>query len=59
MTPPAGHTASVKERMEGGALNLDIMVEAIENRLAANVHSGRGALNGAISDSYGLPRATR
>lgn len=59
ITTPPGHTARVQERIEGGTLNLDVMVEALENRMAANVRSGRGALGGAFSDSFGLPRATR
>ncbi len=59
ITPPAGHTGTVKERVDHTGFNLDVMFEAIESRLAGNIRSGRGPLNTAVTASYGLPRATR
>ncbi len=57
--PPAGHSGTVKERMEGGTMHLDVMIEQIEGRLGANMRAGRGALTGAIGETFALARATR
>jgi hypothetical protein len=59
VTTPEGQTARVNQRMQGGELNIEIMIEQVEGRMAGNMRAGRGPLTGAIADAFGLPRATR
>jgi tape measure domain-containing protein len=45
------------QRMESdGSLTLDVILEAAESRLAGNVVTGRGALAGAMQNTFGLRR---
>jgi hypothetical protein len=59
VTTPPGATAEVKERREGGEFNVDVVVEMIENKLAGNLRSGRGAHAAAMADTFGLDRRPR
>jgi tape measure domain-containing protein len=45
-----------QQRDQNGDLQIDILVEQIETRLAGSVTSGSGALPGAIEGTYGLNR---
>ena len=53
---PAG--TQVQQRQDGnGGLTLDVIVEQIEGGIARNVQRGQGALNGALTQTFGLNRA--
>jgi tape measure domain-containing protein len=45
-----------QQRGENGDLQIDIMVEQIEHRLAGNIAAGSGALPSAMESTYGLNR---
>lgn len=59
ITPPAGHTARVEERNQGGDLNVDVFVELVENKMASNLRSGRGSHAAALADTFGMERRPR
>ena len=48
----------VQQRQDGnGGMTLDVIVEQIEGGIARNVQRGQGALNGALTQTFGLNRA--
>ncbi|QLQ18680.1 MAG: hypothetical protein HZT43_08400 [Exiguobacterium profundum] len=63
VTTPPGHTATVSEGVGGGADGLtqivDVIVEAVDRRLAGNFSTGRGASTAALAEAFGLKRRPR
>lgn len=63
VTTPPGHTATVSEGAGGGADGLtqivDVIVEAVDRRLAGNFSTGRGASTAALAEAFGLKRRPR
>jgi hypothetical protein len=48
-----------KSKAPGGGMQIDIMVEAVENKLAARTQRGQGSFGRAIEGRYGLQPVAR
>lgn len=57
--PPAGHEAVVTEHGSGLDTITEVIFQAVDNRLAANLRAGRGAHVAALADTFGLKRTPR
>ena len=55
-----GQTAKVGKQTQGanGDMSLDIIIEAVEENMTKNIHSGRG-ISPALEKQYGLDRSSR
>lgn len=53
-----GQSAKVEQQSDGmGGVNLKVIIESVENSIAQGINSGTGALNKALSNTYGMNRA--
>lgn len=57
--PPAGHEAVVTDHTSGMNTTTDVIFQAVEGRLAANLRAGRGPHVAALADTFGLTRKPR
>jgi tape measure domain-containing protein len=51
-----GKGGQTSSRQEGGTNIMDIMVEKVSNKIAGDITRGSGAVNGAITSTFGLNR---